>query len=76
MHKILLKEFEANKMLKFSPKADYKTVLNRLKCDFDKKWKASNPSTADKIKDYEDIRVLGCGAFGVVVSLFCFFKSS
>lgn len=56
------------KMQKFSPNADYKTVLNRLKTDFDKKWKENKPSTTDQLKDYEDIRVLGSGAFGVVVS--------
>lgn len=55
-------------MLKFSANADYKTVLTRLKGDFDKKWKDMKPSTADQLQDYDDIRVLGSGAFGVVVS--------
>lgn len=55
-------------MQKFSPNADYRTVLNRLKAEFEKKWNESKPSTAEKLTDYEDIRVLGSGAFGVVVS--------
>lgn len=55
-------------MQKFSPNADYRTVLNRLKSEFEKKWNENKPSTAEKLTDYEDIRVLGSGAFGVVVS--------
>lgn len=57
-------------MQKFAPNADYNMVLNRLKTDFDRKWKDTKPSTADQLKDYEDIKVLGSGAFGVVVSFF------
>ncbi|XP_063706308.1 cAMP-dependent protein kinase catalytic subunit alpha-like [Culicoides brevitarsis] len=53
-------------MSKFSPNADYKTVLNRLKNDFEKKWKEKKSSDAEQLKEYEDIRVLGSGAFGVV----------
>uniref|UniRef100_A0A336M3R4 Neuroendocrine protein 7B2 n=1 Tax=Culicoides sonorensis TaxID=179676 RepID=A0A336M3R4_CULSO len=53
-------------MLNFSAASDYKQVLNRLKNDFDRKWAENKPSTSDRIKDYEDIRVLGSGAFGVV----------
>lgn len=55
-------------MLKFSSTSDYKSVLNRMKNEFEKKWKENKSSNDEKLKDYEDIRVLGSGAFGVVVS--------
>lgn len=57
-------------MSKFSESADYKSVLKRFKTDFDKKWVLNNPSSSDKLGEYENVCVLGSGAFGIVVSFF------
>lgn len=54
---------------KFAASVDYKITLNRMKAEFDKKWKDLRASNADKLKEFQDIRVLGSGAFGVVVSI-------
>lgn len=60
-------------MTKFSESTDYGGILNKLKSDFEKKWKENQQAQVKNAKDFDDIRVLGSGAFGIVViSLFTF----
>lgn len=60
-------------MAKFSETADYKSVLQRLKNDFDKKWALDHASSHVKLSEFQPIRVLGAGGFGLVVRLTSFF---
>lgn len=55
-------------MSRFSESADYKSVLQRLKNEFETKWRANQPSSNEKSSDYEHVCVLGSGAYGIVVS--------
>lgn len=54
--------------MKFSETSDYGSVLNRLKIEFEKKWKENAPASIRTASDFEEISVLGSGAFGIVVS--------
>lgn len=54
---------------------EYEGVLNRFKTEFEKKWKENVTAPAKNASDFEDIRVLGSGAFGIVViinNIICF----
>lgn len=54
---------------KFSTSSDYKQILNRLKVDFEKKYNNPKNSTDTGLQDYDVLKTLGTGAFGVVVSI-------
>lgn len=54
---------------KFSTSSDYKQILNRLKVDFEKKYNNPKSSTDTGLQDYDVLKTLGTGAFGVVVSI-------
>lgn len=51
---------------KFSSGSDYKHILNRLKVDFEKKYNNPKSSTDTGLNDYDVLKTLGTGAFGVV----------
>lgn len=54
---------------KFSNTSDFKQVLNRLKVDFDKKYNNPKASSEAGLDEYDVLKTLGTGAFGVVVSI-------
>ncbi|XP_055543281.1 cAMP-dependent protein kinase catalytic subunit beta-like [Wyeomyia smithii] len=56
----------SNASKKFIPSGDYKLTLNRLKVEFEKRY--NNPKLASDapLDDYDVLKTLGTGAFGVV----------
>ncbi|XP_058818533.1 cAMP-dependent protein kinase catalytic subunit beta-like [Topomyia yanbarensis] len=55
-----------NTTKKFSASSDYKHILNRLKTDFEKRYNSSKTSSDASLSDYDVLKTLGTGAFGVV----------
>lgn len=53
---------------KFSSTSDYKQTLNRLKVDFERRYQNPRVASESGLDDYDVLRTLGTGAFGVVVS--------
>ncbi|XP_001660801.2 cAMP-dependent protein kinase catalytic subunit beta [Aedes aegypti] len=51
---------------KFSHNSEYKQILNRLKVDFEKKYNNVKASSGNGLQDYDVLKTLGTGAFGVV----------
>ncbi|XP_055634435.1 cAMP-dependent protein kinase catalytic subunit beta-like [Toxorhynchites rutilus septentrionalis] len=51
---------------KFSSNSDFKQILNRLKVEFDKKYNNPKASTNVGLNEYDVLKTLGTGAFGVV----------
>ncbi|XP_062548507.1 cAMP-dependent protein kinase catalytic subunit beta-like [Armigeres subalbatus] len=51
---------------KFSSSSDYKQILNRLKVDFEKKYNSVKPSPDSGLQEFDVLKTLGTGAFGVV----------
>lgn len=54
--------------LKFSDKKDYKISLKELKMHFNVKWKQNKPSPVINMDNFDQLDILGNGAFGTVVS--------
>ena len=53
---------------KFSATSDYKQTLNRLKVDFERRFQNPRIAAESGLDDYDVLRTLGTGAFGIVVS--------
>ncbi|XP_038110617.1 cAMP-dependent protein kinase catalytic subunit beta isoform X1 [Culex quinquefasciatus] len=51
---------------KFSSTSDYKQTLNRLKVDFERRYQNPRVASETGLDDYDVLRTLGTGAFGVV----------
>ncbi|XP_053692450.1 cAMP-dependent protein kinase catalytic subunit beta-like [Sabethes cyaneus] len=56
----------ANAAKKFSGTGDYKLTLNRLKVEFEKRYSNPKVSSEARLEDYDVLKTLGTGAFGVV----------
>ncbi|XP_055597360.1 cAMP-dependent protein kinase catalytic subunit beta-like [Uranotaenia lowii] len=52
--------------VKFTAASDYKLILNRLKCEFEKRYEASKSLPLSSLDDYDVLKTIGTGAFGVV----------
>ncbi|XP_055589567.1 cAMP-dependent protein kinase catalytic subunit beta-like [Uranotaenia lowii] len=50
----------------FSSGSDYKQILNRLKTEFEKRYNASKETTLSSLNNYDILKIIGTGAFGVV----------
>jgi hypothetical protein len=57
---------------RFSEDKDYKQTLDELKKDFTEKYEKQEPS-GDNLAEFNPTKVLGRGAFGVVVRGSCYF---
>ncbi|XP_058447625.1 cAMP-dependent protein kinase catalytic subunit alpha-like [Malaya genurostris] len=55
-----------NPLKKFSAGSEYKHILNRLKTDFEKRYNSTKPTSDAVMSDYDVLKTLGTGAFGVV----------